>query len=90
MDCGKSLPVTTTCSLKSFRCVWRFNGAELILAPYATAYRRFRGRNFLSTLALENGVYFAACNHVWARRRVGHVGARGMVIDPAGEDYEAG
>ena len=39
------------------------NGAEPILAVYATPIGD-PWENFLSTRALGNGVYFAACNYV--------------------------
>ena len=47
---------------ESCRCL-ALRGAELIVAPYATPIDD-PWENFLSTRALENGVYIAACNHV--------------------------
>jgi N-carbamoylputrescine amidase len=47
---------------ESCRCL-AIAGAELILAPYATPIDD-PWDNFLTTCALENGVYLAACNHV--------------------------
>jgi len=47
---------------ESCRCL-AIAGAELILAPYATPIDD-PWENFLTTRALENGVFLAACNHV--------------------------
>ncbi len=67
---------------ESCRCLM-LHGAELIIAPYATPVAD-PWENFLTTRALENGVFLAACNHVgkegdWA------MSGRSMVIDPLGK-----
>jgi predicted amidohydrolase len=67
---------------ESCRCL-ALNGAELIVAPYATPIGD-PWENFLTTRALENGVYLAACNHV------GHEGewrmsGKSMIVDPGGK-----
>jgi N-carbamoylputrescine amidase len=67
---------------ESCRCL-ALNGAELILAPYATPISD-PWENFLSTRALENGVYFAACNHV-GREGEWDMSGKSMVIDPRGK-----
>jgi predicted amidohydrolase len=67
---------------ESCRCL-ALNGAELILAPYATPIGD-PWENFLSTRALENGVYFAACNHV-GREGEWDMSGKSMVIDPLGK-----
>ena len=67
---------------ESCRCL-ALNGAELILAPYATPLGD-PWENFLSTRALENGVYFAACNHV-GREGEWDMSGKSMVIDPRGK-----
>jgi predicted amidohydrolase len=67
---------------ESCRCL-ALNGAELILAPYATPLGD-PWENFLSTRALENGVYFAACNHV-GREGEWNMSGKSMVIDPRGK-----
>lgn len=66
---------------ESCRCLM-LNGAELILAPYATPVSD-PWENFLTTRALENGVFLAPCNHVgtegdWA------MSGKSMIIDPLG------
>jgi N-carbamoylputrescine amidase len=67
---------------ESCRCL-ALNGAELIVAPYATPIGD-PWENFLSTRALENGVYFAACNHV-GREGDWNMSGKSMVIDPFGK-----
>src|SRR5579864_9005409 len=67
---------------ESCRCL-ALNGAELILAPYATPLGD-PWENFLSTRALENGVFFAACNHV-GREGEWQMSGKSMVIDPLGK-----
>ena len=67
---------------ESCRCL-ALNGAELIVAPYATPIGD-PWENFLSTRALENGVYFAACNHV-GREGEWNMSGKSMVIDPLGK-----
>jgi N-carbamoylputrescine amidase len=67
---------------ESCRCLM-LHGAELIIAPYATPVSD-PWENFLTTRALENGVYLAACNHVgqegeWA------MSGKSMIIDPLGK-----
>jgi N-carbamoylputrescine amidase len=59
------------------------NGAELILAPYATPVSD-PWENFLTTRALENGVFLAACNHV-GREGDWVMSGRSMIIDPLGK-----
>jgi N-carbamoylputrescine amidase len=59
------------------------NGAELIVAPYATPIDD-PWENFLSTRALENGVYLAACNHV-GQEGEWRMSGKSMVIDPRGK-----
>ena len=67
---------------ESCRCL-ALNGAELIVAPYATPLGD-PWENFLSTRALENGVFFAACNHV-GREGEWNMSGKSMVIDPLGK-----
>src|SRR5262245_32185484 len=67
---------------ESCRCL-ALNGAELIVAPYATPLGD-PWENFLSTRALENGVYFAACNHV-GLEGAWNMSGKSMVIDPRGK-----
>ncbi len=67
---------------ESCRCL-ALNGAELIIAPYATPIGD-PWENFLSTRALENGVYFAACNHV-GREGDWNMSGKSMAIDPFGK-----
>ncbi len=67
---------------ESCRCL-ALKGAELIIAPYATPVAD-PWENFLTTRALENGVYLAACNHVgpegdWT------MSGKSMVIHPSGK-----
>jgi N-carbamoylputrescine amidase len=59
------------------------HGAELIFAPYATPVAD-PWENFLSTRALENGVYLAACNHV-GQEGDWFMTGKSMVIDPGGK-----
>ena len=66
---------------ESCRCL-ALRGAELIIAPYATPIDD-PWENFLTTRALENGVYFAACNHV-GREGEWRMSGKSMVISPAG------
>jgi N-carbamoylputrescine amidase len=66
---------------ESCRCL-ALNGAELIIAPYATPVGD-PWENFLSTRALENGVFLAACNHV-GREGDWQMSGKSMVIDPLG------
>ena len=58
------------------------NGAELI-APYATPIAD-PWENFLTTRALENGVYLAACNHV-GQEGGWRMSGKSMLIDPGGK-----
>lgn len=92
---GTSFPVfrvddwTIGCSIcydnlfpESCRCL-AIAGAELIVAPYATPIDD-PWESFLTTRALENGVYLAACNHVgqegaWA------MSGKSMIITPRGK-----
>ncbi len=67
---------------ESCRCL-ALNGAELIVAPYATPLGD-PWENFLSTRALENGVYFAACNHVGLEGEW-NMSGKSMVIGPRGK-----
>lgn len=66
---------------ESCRCL-ALNGAELIIAPYATPVSD-PWENFLTTRALENGVFLAACNHV-GREGEWQMSGKSMVIDPLG------
>jgi len=67
---------------ESCRCL-ALRGAELIVAPYATPIDD-PWENFLSTRALENGVYFAACNHV-GQEGEWRMSGKSMIISPAGK-----
>lgn len=67
---------------ESCRCL-ALNGAELIVAPYATPVAS-PWENFLTTRALENGVFFAACNHVGVEGEW-QMSGKSMVIDPLGD-----
>ncbi len=67
---------------ESCRCLM-LHGAELILAPYATPVSD-PWENFLTTRALENGVFLAACNHV-GREGDWVMSGRSMIIDPLGK-----
>ena len=66
---------------ESCRCLM-LNGAELIIAPYATPVAN-PWENFLTTRALENGVFLAACNHV-GKEGEWVMSGKSMVIDPLG------
>jgi len=67
---------------ESCRCL-ALKGAELIIAPYATPVAT-PWENFLTTRALENGVFLAACNHV-GREGEWQMSGKSMVVDPLGE-----
>ncbi len=67
---------------ESCRCL-ALQGAELIVAPYATPIGD-PWENFLSTRALENGVFFAACNHVGPEGDW-QMSGKSMIIDPLGK-----
>ena len=67
---------------ESCRCL-ALGGAELIVAPYATPIGD-PWENFLTTRALENGVYFAACNHVGPEGEW-RMSGKSMIISPAGK-----
>jgi predicted amidohydrolase len=67
---------------ESCRCL-AVNGAELIVAPYATPIDD-PWENFLTTRALENGVYFAACNHV-GQEGDWRFSGKSMIITPRGK-----
>ena len=67
---------------ESCRCL-ALNGAELIVAPYATPVDD-PWENFLTTRALENGVFLAACNHVGPEGQW-RMSGKSMVIDPLGK-----
>jgi N-carbamoylputrescine amidase len=67
---------------ESCRCL-ALNGAELIIAPYATPVAD-PWENFLTTRALENGVFFAACNHVGPEGAWQRAG-KSMIVDPSGK-----
>ncbi len=67
---------------ESCRCLM-LHGAELILAPYATPVDD-PWENFLTTRALENGVYLAACNHV-GQEGEWRMSGKSMIISPLGK-----
>ena len=67
---------------ESCRCL-ALAGAELIIAPYATPIDD-PWENFLTTRALENGVFLAACNHVGPEGDWRMAG-KSMVITPRGK-----
>jgi len=67
---------------ESCRCL-ALHGAELIIAPYATPIGD-PWENFLTTRALENGVFLAACNHA-GREGDWQMSGKSMVIDPLGK-----
>lgn len=67
---------------ESCRCL-AINGAELIVAPYATPIDD-PWENFLTTRALENGVYLAACNHV-GQEGEWRFSGKSMIITPRGK-----
>jgi len=64
------------------RCL-ALRGAELIIAPYATPVDD-PWENFLSTRALENGIYLAACNHVGPEGEW-RMSGKSMIISPGGK-----
>jgi N-carbamoylputrescine amidase len=66
---------------ESCRCL-ALGGAELIIAPYATPVAD-PWENFLSTRALENGVFLAACNHVGLEGEW-RMSGKSMIIAPSG------
>jgi predicted amidohydrolase len=67
---------------ESCRCLM-LHGAELILAPYATPVAD-PWENFLTTRALENGVFLAACNHV-GKEGEWTMSGKSLIIDPLGK-----
>jgi len=67
---------------ESCRCV-ALNGAELIIAPYATPVSD-PWENFLSTRALENGVFLGVCNHV-GQEGDWRMSGKSMIINPQGK-----
>ena len=67
---------------ESCRCL-ALAGAELIIAPYATPIDD-PWENFLTTRALENGAYLAACNHVGREGEWNFTG-KSMIISPRGK-----
>ncbi len=67
---------------ESCRCL-ALHGAELVVAPYATPIDD-PWEIFLCTRALENGVYFAACNHVGPEGEW-RMSGKSMLIDPRGK-----
>ena len=67
---------------ESCRCL-ALRGADLILAPYATPIDE-PWENFLTTRALENGVYFAPCNHV-GQEGEWRMSGKSMIISPTGQ-----
>ena len=67
---------------ESCRCL-TLHGAELIIAPYATPVAD-PWENFLTTRALENGVFLAACNHV-GKEGDWTMSGKSMIIDPLGK-----
>lgn len=67
---------------ESCRCL-TLHGAELIIAPYATPVAD-PWENFLTTRALENGVFLAACNHV-GKEGDWIMSGKSMIIDPLGK-----
>lgn len=67
---------------ESCRCL-ALRGAELIIAPYATPVDD-PWENFLTTRALENGVFLAACNHV-GQEGDWRMTGKSMIISPRGK-----
>jgi predicted amidohydrolase len=67
---------------ESCRCLG-VAGAELIIAPYATPIDD-PWHNFLSTRALENGLYLAACNHV-GQEGEWRFSGKSLLISPRGK-----
>ena len=66
---------------ESCRCL-TLRGAELIIAPYATPVAD-PWESFLTTRALENGVFLAACNHV-GKEGDWVMSGKSLVVDPLG------
>jgi N-carbamoylputrescine amidase len=71
---------------ESCRCL-AVAGAELIIAPYATPIDD-PWENFLTTRALENGVFLAACNHV-GQEGEWRFSGKSLLISPRGKVIEA-
>jgi N-carbamoylputrescine amidase len=67
---------------ESCRCL-ALQGAEMIVAPYATPVAD-PWENFLTTRALENGVYLAACNHVGPEGEW-QMSGKSLLVDPLGK-----
>ncbi len=67
---------------ESCRCL-ALKGAELIVAPYATPLDD-PWENFLTTRALENGVFLGACNHVGPEGDW-RMSGKSMIIGPRGK-----
>jgi N-carbamoylputrescine amidase len=67
---------------ESCRCL-AVAGAELIIAPYATPIDD-PWENFLTTRALENGVFLAACNHV-GQEGEWRFSGKSLIISPQGK-----
>jgi N-carbamoylputrescine amidase len=67
---------------ESCRCL-AIAGAELIIAPYATPVDD-PWENFLTTRALENGLFVAACNHV-GKEGDWVMSGKSMIITPRGK-----
>ncbi len=67
---------------ESCRCL-AIRGAEFIIAPYATPIDD-PWENFLTTRALENGAFLAACNHV-GREGEWRMSGKSMIITPRGK-----
>jgi N-carbamoylputrescine amidase len=67
---------------ESCRCL-AVRGAELIIAPYATPVAD-PWENFLTTRALENGVFLAACNHV-GKEGEWVMSGKSMIVTPRGQ-----
>ena len=64
------------------------NGAELLLAPYATS-RTEMFQEMLRTRAFENGAYLAAANKV-GREGDWQMGGHSLIADPAGRVLASG
>jgi N-carbamoylputrescine amidase len=67
---------------ESCRCLM-LHGAEIIIAPYATPVSD-PWENFLTTRALENGLFLAACNHV-GKEGEWVMSGKSLIIDPLGK-----
>ena len=67
---------------ESCRCL-AIRGAELIIAPYATPVDE-PWENFLTTRALENGVFLAPCNHV-GQEGEWRMSGKSMIVTPRGK-----